>query len=127
LPLAIKHISDAVLFADDISVLVADKSYEKFEQKLISVMSFLENWFDKNQLVLNIKKTNFVRFITSNLVHVPLTIEYKNILIEEVTTTKSLGIHTDNNMNWKKHIEQILPKLGSACYIIRTLYNFFKF
>jgi hypothetical protein len=75
LPLAIKHISDAVLFADDISVLVADKSYEKFEQKLISVMSCLENWFDKNQLVLNIKKTNFVRFIPLNLVHVPL--EYR--------------------------------------------------
>ena len=42
LPMAIKHISD-VLLADDISVLVADKSYETFEQKLISVMSCLEN------------------------------------------------------------------------------------
>ena len=65
-----------------------------------------------------------MRFIPSNLVHVPLTIEYKNILIEEVITTKFLGIHIDNNMNCKNHIEQIIPKLGSVCYTIRTIYNF---
>jgi hypothetical protein len=49
LPKGIEHISYVVLFADDTSVLVADKSYEKFKQKFISVMSCLENWFDENQ------------------------------------------------------------------------------
>jgi hypothetical protein len=123
LPLGIKHISDVVLFADDTSVLVADESYEKFKQKLISVISCLQNWFDGNQLVLNTAKTNFMTFTPANFACVPLTIEYKNILIKEVTTTKFLGMHIDTNMNWKKHIEHILPKLASICYVIRTLYN----
>jgi hypothetical protein len=101
----IEHISH-VLFAADTSVLVADKSYEKFKQKLFSVMSCLENWFDGNQLVLNIAKTNFMRFTPANFAGVPLTIEYKNILIKEVTSTKFLALHIDTHTNWKKHIEQ---------------------
>jgi hypothetical protein len=99
----IEHISDDVLFADDTSVLVADKSYEKFKQKWISVMSHLENQFDGNQLVLNNAKMNFMRFTPANFACVPLTIQYKNILIKDVTTTKFLGMHIDTNMNWKKH------------------------
>jgi hypothetical protein len=122
LPLGIEHISD-VLFADDTSVLVVDKSYEKFKQKLISVMSCLENWFNGNELVLNIAKTNFMSFTPGSFAHVPLAIEYKNILIKEVTTTKFLGMRIDTNMNWKKHIEHILPKLASVCYAVGTLYN----
>jgi hypothetical protein len=96
---------------------------KNLKQKLISVMSCLENWFDGNQLVLNIAKTNFMRFTAANFARVPFTIEYKNILTKEVTTTKFLGMHIDTNMNWKKHIEHILPKLSSVSFAIRTLYN----
>ena len=34
----------------------------------------------------------------TKLAHVPLTFEYKNILIKKVITTKFLGMHIDNNM-----------------------------
>jgi hypothetical protein len=30
-------------------------------------------------------------------------------------------VHIDNHMNWKDHVEQILPKLISACFSIRNL------
>jgi len=30
-------------------------------------------------------------------------------------------MHIDNRMNWKNHIEQILPKLSAACFSIRNL------
>jgi hypothetical protein len=123
LPLGIEHISDVLLFAEDTSVLVADKSYEQFKQKLISVMSCLENGFHENKLVLNIAKRNFMRFTPAKFSCVSLTIEYKNILIKEVTATNFLGMHIDTNMNWKKHIEHILPKLASVCYAMRILYN----
>jgi hypothetical protein len=40
-----------------------------------------------------------MRFTPANFARVPLTIEYKNILIKEVTTTKLLGMRIDTNMN----------------------------
>ena len=41
--------------------------------------------------------------------------------IDQVKSTKFLGMHTDNYMNWKNHVEQILPKLSAACFSIRSL------
>jgi hypothetical protein len=30
-------------------------------------------------------------------------------------------VHIDNHVNWKNHVEQILPKLSVACFSIRNL------
>jgi hypothetical protein len=35
---------------------------------------------------------------------------------------KFLGLEIDKHLNWKKHIEEILPKLSSACYTVRSMY-----
>jgi hypothetical protein len=28
------------------------------------------------------------------------------------------------HLNWKNHIEHMLPKLSSSCYAVRCMYNF---
>jgi len=30
-------------------------------------------------------------------------------------------MHVDNHINWKNHVEQILPKSSAACFLIRNL------
>jgi len=49
---------------------------------------------------------------------------YKENLIKEVISTKFLDLETDKHMNWRNHIMHMLPKLSSACYAIRCMYNF---
>jgi len=61
-----------------------------------------------NQLVLNITKTNVIKFAPKTTTHNPLDIYYKDNVINEVKSTKLLGMHIDNHMNWKPHVEQIL-------------------
>jgi hypothetical protein len=80
--LSIKHTFAVILFSDDTSLLITDNSYEQFKQKTNSAMSCLDQWFGTDQLVLNFTKTNCVKFTPTNLVYVPLTTEYKNILID---------------------------------------------
>ena len=41
-------------------------------------------------------------------------------------STKFLCMHTDNHMNWKNHVEEILPKLSAACFLIRNLIHTLK-
>jgi hypothetical protein len=36
---------------------------------------------------------------------------------------KFLGLELDEHMNWKNHIGKILPKMSSACYVIRSMYH----
>jgi len=52
---------------------------------------------------------------------------YKDNLIDEVKSTKFLGMHIDNYMNWKNHVEQIFPKLSAACFSIRNLIHTLTF
>jgi len=71
--------------------------------------------------VLNITKTNVMKFTPHTTTHVPLDIYYKDKVIDEVKGTKFLGMRTDNHMNWKNHVEQIPPKMSAACFSIRNL------
>jgi hypothetical protein len=45
----------------------------------------------------------------------------ENKHISSVKETKFLGLITDNTLSWKGHIDYIIPKLSSACYVIRTI------
>jgi hypothetical protein len=46
--------------------------------------------------------------------------------IEEVETTKFLGLQIDSNFNWKTHIQYIIPKLSSAFSAMRTVTSLMK-
>jgi hypothetical protein len=51
-----------ILYADDTNVLVMDKNKEALQIKLSSVMKQLENWFLKNDLIINTTKTAAMSF-----------------------------------------------------------------
>ena len=63
-----------------------------------------------------------MKFVTNNLPYCALTIGKKDKYIEETINLKFLGIHIDNHLNWKNHIDQIVPKLSAASYIVTRMY-----
>ena len=85
------------------------------------VLTSLNQWFYINQLILNIRKSDVIKFIPKTTVHVPSDIYSKDNLIDEVKNSKFLGMHIDIHMNWKSHVEQILPKLSAAYFSIRSV------
>jgi hypothetical protein len=62
-----------------------------------------------------------MEFITKNSSHSTLHIGYKGRYIEETVSTKFLGLEIDNHINWKNHIEEMIPKLTGACYAVRSM------
>jgi hypothetical protein len=86
-------VTRAISFADDTSVMVTGKDYTSFKQKTSLALTSLEQWFITNQLVLNITKTNVIKFTPKTTVHVPLDICFKDKnVLDEVNSTKFLGI-----------------------------------
>jgi hypothetical protein len=79
-------------------------------------------WFSANRLVLNLEKANILKFVTNNLPYCALTIGHKDKYIEEAVRLKFLGLQIDNHLNWKNHIDQIIPKLSAACYMVKQMY-----
>jgi len=59
---------------------------------------------------------NIMKFITKNLFYSKLYFGYKELCIGEAVNTKFFGVHIDNHLNRKNHIEEMIPKLSAACY-----------
>jgi len=56
-----------------------------------------------------------------------LHISYENRQISSIYSTKFLGLVIDNNLSWNYHIDQMIPKLNKAAYVIRFLKPFLSF
>jgi hypothetical protein len=119
LPPRINSLAKPILFADDTSVIISNGNFRDFSATSNLVLSFMIEWFAANKLILNLEKTNIIKVETKNMPHCALTIGYKDKYIEEIVSIKFLGIHLDNHLNWKNHIDQIIPKLSAACYAVR--------
>jgi len=83
-------------------------------------------WFAANNLVLNLDKTNVMKFIIKNLVHSTLHIDYKEMHVVETVNTKFVGLQIDNHIIWKNHTEEMIPNLSAACYAIRSMVHISK-
>jgi hypothetical protein len=115
-----------VIYADDTSVLLSADSEAELQSKINQALDYMTEWFSANSLVLNMEKTNIVKFTSNN--HQPgnFRIIYQNKLLSGVNNIKLLGLQIDKNLNWETHVHYLLPKLSSACYLIRRMYPFFN-
>jgi hypothetical protein len=49
------------------------------------------------------------------------TLQYENKCIATLSDTKFLGLYLHNTLDCRGHVDQLIPKLSSALYAIRTL------
>jgi hypothetical protein len=124
LPLSVNKLARVFLFADATSILVTDKNHCALKHKVTGTLSHIANWFAANKLVLNMNKTNIINFALIQSANPLLAVSFDNMIMNEVPEIKFLGIEIDNKLNWKSHLEYILPKLSSAVFIIRSLSYF---
>jgi hypothetical protein len=80
----------------------------------------INKWFKANLLSLNYEKTQCVQFRTKNSLQIDSKVIYGNNTISNVSHTKFLSLVIDNTLFWSTHIEGIVNKLGSVCYMFTT-------
>jgi hypothetical protein len=87
------------------------------------VVSLMGKWFAANMLTLNFDKTNIIKFIKYNSPQflILISIGYEDKYIGDPVHTKFLGLQIDSHLNWKTHVDQLVPKLSEACYAVRSL------
>ena len=122
-PYVLNQGATPVIYADDTSVLITTEKDGNLKTDITCNLERMEDRFSVNGLNLNMEKTHIMKFTTSRHQNTDLQVEYQNNLIKGINSTKFLGIELDTNINWKSHISKLIPKLSSACYIIRKLYS----
>jgi hypothetical protein len=124
LPLCINKLAKVFLVVDATSILVTGKNHAELKYKVMGTVSLIINWLTANKLVLNVNKTNIIKFAPKQSFNSSLAVAFGNLFMIEVPVIKFLGIEIDKNLNWKSHVEYILPKLSSPIFAIRSLSYF---
>ena len=83
-------------------------------------LRLVQTWIHANKLSLNIEKTNYMIFSNSlNALPTPLKISDTNL--QQVDSTKFLGLHIDNDLSWKTHINYLSKILSRNTGILNKL------
>lgn len=113
-----------VLYADDTSLLVSEKSCINLKHSCELVISNLINWFNNLSLYFNSDKTQLVRFHTAQK-HIDSIILNVNdsteFIVQNNTSCKFLSIYLDSCFNWKTHCEFLSSKLASLSYLFYSI------
>ena len=119
-------------FADDTTVSLSSDNVQLLFRKMNTELEKLNTWFKANRLCLNVKKTKFILFrpVSRKIPHHNENIYFNGQVVDQISnntlekTFKFLGIHMNENLLWKFHIQKICRKIASANYIINKSKNF---
>jgi len=109
------------LYADDTSIIVTNPNLVNFETQIDKTFGDINNWFKINQLVLNYNKTHYLHFKMKNSKDYELKLNYQGNCVKSSPNTKFLGLIIDESLSWKAHIDQMMSKMNTACFVIRTM------
>jgi hypothetical protein len=109
------------LYADDTCIIVTSSNLRNFEIQMDKIFEDINNWFRINQLVLNYNKTYYLQFNMRNSKDYDLKFNHQGNYIKSSTNTKFWGLIIDDSLPWKAHIDQMMSKFNTPCFVIRTI------
>jgi len=109
------------MFEDDTTILTQDSSLDLAIKNLQISLNEITTWFQKWKLNLNPTKSE-VKIFTLKRYNNPKDIHINNQVIQwnkKDDVVKYLGVHLDEKLTWKMHINK---KLSQGYTRMRTLY-----
>ena len=114
--------NNSIMYADDTSLLICEPKMVEVTNNANTQLQQRQQWYKENNLILNSKKSSFIRFNISNNKHDnSLLIKIDGTSLEQRNGTKFLGLHISDNCSWTVHIEAICKKVATVCYCINQL------
>ena len=118
------------MYADDTSLTFAGVDLKHIDDYLKYDLNRVYTWLSANKLTLNLTKTEFMlaasRQKLSTFPEIP-SFSVNDHPVKQVSSTKSLGVHIDQNMNWECHIQNICKKIASALGAIKRIRHLIPF
>ena len=118
----ISKIVKFILYADDANMIITGNNSHDIIQKFNELVSTLNSWVYENELLLNVKKTNYMIFTRKRVDDFcNITLKINNVPIERKNVTRFLGVLIDDKMSWKNHIAAIKTKMSRHIGIMYKL------
>ena len=81
----------------------------------------LADWSKAHNMILNPTKTVEMRVNFKKGEHEWPSVIIDNITINQITSTKLLGFHINDHLNWNNHIDDMLRKANKRLHVVRLL------
>ena len=115
------------MYADDTTLTYSpDITYDATHTSTIinNELEKFQNWFMANKLSLNINKTKYIIFHSSNISPLDLKLEINGIIIERVHSFRFLGLILNENLTWHDHVRSVSLKVSRAVGVLKRLKSF---
>ncbi len=113
------------MYADDTEIEHATKPCDShiLETALNDDMGKLKEYFIQNKLSLNVPKCTFMLIGTHQSLAKceSITIRIGECVLEQVKSSKYLGMQVDENLKWDSHIDTLRRKLASKVGLLKRL------
>ena len=118
--------SETILFADSTNLLIRAKCMNSLFMIANQELAYIDEWMISNRLTVNAGKSNYVIFHYnySNTELSNLDVKLGTTKIDQVKSTKFLGIKIDEKLNWNPHMEYILSKTRRNLGVVRKISPF---
>ena len=117
----------SILFADDSNMFLSGKDPNKLIRDMNEEMHKITQWLTVNRLSLNVDKTHFMLFRKKNTrVALNETLYIKGTVINQVESTKFLGVFIDSSLTWRSHIQHIDGKVARGLGILYKCRKYFS-
>jgi hypothetical protein len=120
-PVFLKRFSEVIMFADDTNLLISAHNLDDLIRKMNCVLSLVSHWFLSNQLLMNASKSFVSKFTPFKLTYCPLNLIHNDQVMSDQDVIKLLQLHMDRHLSWETHLNHLLSKVGSVCFIMRKL------
>ena len=104
-------VSDVFNYADDTTVSCSGPSYAIVEQNMKYVISFMTDWFLRNQMKVNPDKFQLIVFDKGHTCK-EYEIKIDSQCIRSQECVKLLGLTIDQNLTFSKHISELCKRAG---------------
>jgi hypothetical protein len=112
-----------IVYADDTTVIVTGKSKKEATRKANETLDRIYNYYTYNRLTINSTKTNYMTFCKQKQKlkkEENCQLVLNGTVLEEIQTTKFLGMIMNNRLTWENHKSYIKTKIAKS---IGILYN----
>ena len=116
-----------VLFADDTNCILSDTDPKKLEENVNKELAKIKDFFDANDLSINVLKTSFIHIKTNKSDNIKFNIKLGNENINQEKHIEFLGVIIDENLNFEAHYNKVLKKAEKGLNALTTTKNFLNY
>jgi len=111
------------LYADDSTLFRSDTNLLEIEKNLQTNLDSISKWCNINNMALHPKKTKCMIIGSKQKVcgDKQLTLRLFGTVLENVTCHKVLGVVVDNDLNWRKHIDDVCKALNNKMSLLKHI------